>query len=356
MTSTSKEMIGWLCSYTPIELIVAAGFQPFRISGHVESPRFADTYMSPNMCQFVRSVIDMVTEGKYDHLQGVIFVNSCDPMRRLHDVWKRIKPEQFLYMIDLPIRQSLADQEYFTLEVAKLRDVLEQLSGHEITFDDIKQASQLLLQARSIYHELLDKQSSIPPRLSSTRMHAIANRFFTTPVELWIKEVKNLLIKKPSEKKSRSVVERPRILLTGSPSHDSALVALIDESGMDVVFENTCTGSRFFEILVNDTGNPIDDLGSAYFNKPTCARMMQLSDRANFIIEKAKEFNVDGIIHFTLKFCDTYQYDVPELKKTLEAAGLKVLPIEADCMSSNIGQLKTRFESFKEMLQNKEGE
>jgi benzoyl-CoA reductase/2-hydroxyglutaryl-CoA dehydratase subunit BcrC/BadD/HgdB len=355
MTSTEQERIGWLCSYTPIELIVAAGFMPYRISGHVESPRAADTYMSPNMCQFVRSVVDNVAGGKYDDLRGVIFVNSCDPMRRLHDVWKRLRPGQFIYMVDLPVNQSQADQEYFTMEVGKLKDALEEISALEITDADMTSASRTLLQARELYHDLLGTQSSTPPLLSSTRMRKITDRFFTTPLDSWAKEVKSLLAKNPDEDNSHPVEGNPRILLAGSPSHDPALVALIQESGMDVVFENTCTGSRFFDIIVDDTGNPIINLGSAYFNKPTCARMMQLSDRANFIIEKARQFGVDGIIHFTLKFCDTYQYDVPELKKMLEVAGLKVLSIEADCLSSNSGQLKTRFESFKEMLQNKEG-
>jgi benzoyl-CoA reductase/2-hydroxyglutaryl-CoA dehydratase subunit BcrC/BadD/HgdB len=356
MASSSKESVGWLCSYTPIELIIAAGFEPYRISGHVDSPRDADTYMSPNMCQFVRSVVDMVAAGEYDHLRGVIFVNSCDPMRRLHDVWKHIKPDQFLYMVDLPIQQSPDEQAYFTREVAKLREVLEQLSGHEIRDEDVMEATQTLLHARKLYHDMLDAECNVPVRFSSTQFRMMTDRFFTTPVWDWTEEVENLLAEKPGRNVSRDVAGRPRVLLAGSPSHDPALVALIEESGMDVVFENTCTGSRFFEITVDDTGNPIDDLGTAYFNKPTCARMMQLSERADFIIQKAEEFSADGIIHFTLKFCDTYQYDVPRLKRTLEEAGLKILAVEADCLGSNIGQLKTRFESFREMLQNKDGE
>ena len=354
MTFTEQEKIGWLCSYTPIELILAAGFTPYRISGSVESPRVADTYMSPNMCQFVRSVVDLVAGGKYD-FRGVIFVNSCDPMRRLHDVWKRIRSDQFLYMVDLPIQQTTADLQYFTVEVAKLRTALEQLSGVEITDDAIMEAKRAFRRARGLYHELLDAQKEVPARFSAMQLNAITERFFNTPIEAWTNEVTELLAKEPGEKNQGNVVDRPRILLAGSPSHDPALVELIQESGMDVVVENSCTGSRFFEILVEDSGNPIEDLASAYFTKPTCARMMQLRDRADVIIKKAKEFSIDGIIHFTLKFCDTYQYDVPELKKILEIAGLKVLLIEADCLSSNMGQLKTRFESFKEMLQNKEG-
>ncbi|HME53666.1 MAG TPA: 2-hydroxyacyl-CoA dehydratase family protein [Candidatus Lokiarchaeia archaeon] len=355
MASTENDKIGWLCSYTPVEIITAAGFEPNRISGHNEPPRVADTYMSSNMCQFVRSVIDMVAEGNYDNLRGVIFVNSCDPMRRLHDVWQHIRPDQFLYMIDLPIHQSPADQAYFTQEIARLRDALEQFSGHEITDDAIVQAIQSYHQAREIYYALLAARGNIPARLSTMELDAITERFFNSSIEEWTKDAKIILNKKSVVKKAQVVGHKPRILLAGSPVHDHGLVSMIQDSGMDVVFENTCTGSRFFEIIVDETGNPIHDLGAAYFNKPSCARMMQLPDRANFIIEKAKEFSVDGIIHFALKFCDTYQYDVPELKKILEEAGLNVLTIEVDCLGSNVGQLKTRFESFKEMLENKEG-
>lgn len=83
-------------------MIYTAGFLPYRIVGHSNPIENADSYIHPNYCQFVKSTIDVAIEGGYDFLEGVIFVNSCDAMRRLHDVWKKYIPSKFTYILDIP--------------------------------------------------------------------------------------------------------------------------------------------------------------------------------------------------------------------------------------------------------------
>jgi len=34
-----RKIIGYLCSFTPVEIITAAGFMPFRIKGYVNEPK-----------------------------------------------------------------------------------------------------------------------------------------------------------------------------------------------------------------------------------------------------------------------------------------------------------------------------
>ncbi len=78
--------------------------------------------------------------------------------------------------------------------------------------------------------------------------------------------------------------------------------------------------------------------------------MMNLPDRVKRIVDGARKAKADGILHHGLKFCDTYSYDVPALKKELDAEGLKMLSIEGDCTLGSISQLKTRIEAFREVL------
>ncbi|MFW9875601.1 MAG: 2-hydroxyacyl-CoA dehydratase, partial [Candidatus Thorarchaeota archaeon] len=49
--------MGWICSYTPLELIHAAGYLPYRIVGHSNPITDADSYIHTNFCQFVRSTV-----------------------------------------------------------------------------------------------------------------------------------------------------------------------------------------------------------------------------------------------------------------------------------------------------------
>jgi benzoyl-CoA reductase/2-hydroxyglutaryl-CoA dehydratase subunit BcrC/BadD/HgdB len=80
--------------------------------------------------------------------------------------------------------------------------------------------------------------------------------------------------------------------------------------------------------------------------------MMQIEGRAKQIINTSKKFKVDGVIHHSLKFCDTYLYDVPALKKILVENGIPVLFIESDGGLGDINQIRTRIEAFSEMIKN----
>jgi benzoyl-CoA reductase/2-hydroxyglutaryl-CoA dehydratase subunit BcrC/BadD/HgdB len=62
------------------------------------------------------------------------------------------------------------------------------------------------------------------------------------------------------------------------------------------------------------------------------------------------EFDVHGVICYTLKFCDTFLYDIPLLKKRLDAQNIPSLFLDSDYTPGTMGRLKTRIEAFLEML------
>jgi benzoyl-CoA reductase/2-hydroxyglutaryl-CoA dehydratase subunit BcrC/BadD/HgdB len=129
-----------MCSYTPLELIYAGGFLPYRIIGHSAPPQKADSYIHPNFCQFVKSTIDVAIDGGYNFLDGVVFVNSCDAMRRLHDVWKRYVPTKFIHILDIPMGELFIGADYLKEEFNKLKIALEKHATIVISEQDIKDA------------------------------------------------------------------------------------------------------------------------------------------------------------------------------------------------------------------------
>jgi len=59
---------------------------------------------------------------------------------------------------------------------------------------------------------------------------------------------------------------------------------------------------------------------------------------------------VDGVIFYTLKFCDPFLYDVPVLKSELSVRGIPGLVLEGDYTPGTMGRVKTRIQAFVEML------
>lgn len=354
MKESSKPKMGWFCSYTPLELIMSAGFTPYRISGHSNPIEKADSYMHANICQYIRACLDKALEGAYDNIEGFIFITSCDAMRRLYDVWRKFIPTKFTFIFDLPVGRSEENNIYFKNELQKLKEALEKFTSEEISEKNIEESIKILEESRLTYHTLNDLRKANPPQISGTEIMQQMTQFFSSNPLDWNCKTKKILDQRIQNPPKSSLNQKPRILLSGSPIHDPEIISFIEECGLNVVFEDLCTGSRFFNIIIEKTGDVLLDLSRAYLNKTPCSRMMLLEDRAKGIIEQVKEFNVDGVIHYSLKFCDTALYDVPALKKVLNESKINCLFIEGDSTLGSFGQLKTRIEAFAEIVSNEE--
>ena len=98
-----KKIIGYLCAFTPVEIITAAGFIPFRIKGNVNEPiTKADTQMETIVCPLVRSCYDMTLKGHYNFLSGIIIPHACDSICRTYDIWKNTIDLPYTHMINMP--------------------------------------------------------------------------------------------------------------------------------------------------------------------------------------------------------------------------------------------------------------
>lgn len=340
--------MGWVCSYTPLELIYAAGFLPYRIDGHSDPVKNAHSYIHPNYCQFVKSVLDIAVDGGYDFLDGVVFVNSCDAMRRLYDVWKRFVPSNFVYLLDIPMGDSSLGYKYLRDEFHKLKVALEKHTGRNIQEEALERAITLFTKSRSLYRKLNSLRLESPPLISGKEMMNLTKEFFRSDPKIWNENIKDLLEMK---REINPQNHKPRVLLSGSPIHNVEFIEFIENCGLNVIYEDLCTGSKFFDLDVPKSKDLLDSLSEAYINRSPCARMMKIENRAAYIDKISQKFKIDGIIHHSLKFCDTYLYDVPQLKDLLNEKDLRVLFIESDGFGS-LNQLKTRIEAFSEMIKN----
>jgi len=291
-------------------------------------------------------------EGGYDFLDGVIFVNSCDAMRRLHDVWKRYVSSKFIYILDIPMGNLSLGSKYLENEFRKLKRELEKHTSSPIKEEDIKNAINIYNNSRSLYNQLNSLRMEKPPLITATSLMKITSDFFKVEPDVWNEKTKQLIEEIKSKTTKTEQKRNPRILLSGSPLHEIEFIKFIEEIGLNVVYEDLCTGSKFFDLNIKDSNNLISSLSEAYLTRTPCARMMQIEERAKNIISNSKKFKVDGVIHHSLKFCDTYLYDVPALKEILTENGIPVLFIESDGGLGDVNQIRTRIEAFSEMIRN----
>jgi benzoyl-CoA reductase/2-hydroxyglutaryl-CoA dehydratase subunit BcrC/BadD/HgdB len=146
-----------------------------------------------------------------------------------------------------------------------------------------------------------------------------------------------------------------RIVLSGGSCNLLDIYGIVEEAGAAVVGDDFCTGSRYYEGLLNIDMNPVEAIAERYLTRIVCpAKHSGLSTRADNIISVVREKKAGGVVFVLLKFCDPHAFDYPSLKRALDQEGIPSTLIEIEDQSSADGRVKTRLEAFIEMLKRKD--
>jgi benzoyl-CoA reductase/2-hydroxyglutaryl-CoA dehydratase subunit BcrC/BadD/HgdB len=95
----NTDMIGFVCAYTPLPLIHAAGFAPYRILPNVDCPDQAGRLMHDNLCPHIKRVLSGAIKAG---ARGVIGYTAkfCDPyIARLPGVRDALKREGIPFLL-----------------------------------------------------------------------------------------------------------------------------------------------------------------------------------------------------------------------------------------------------------------
>ena len=81
-----------------------------------------------------------------------------------------------------------------------------------------------------------------------------------------------------------------------------------------------------------------------------CAVFTPNKKRYDHIKEMVQKYKADGVLHYSIQFCQPYQIEAMSVEKNLEKEGIPVLSIDTDYSQEDMGQLKTRIEAFIERI------
>lgn len=347
LKNTHKPIMGWFCCYTPLELIMGGGMNPYRIIPNPTSD-MADSYLHSNFCPFVRSSLEMAIRGDLDFLEGVALVNSCDGLRRLYDAWRFYTETPHIYLIDLPRAATGIALRHFRETLILFKGEMEKGFGVSISEEAIEEAISISNRGRRLLKELYNLRKTHKLTLSGSQILDVVKGDMVLPKMEYL----GLLQRLVDELKDGAIprTNLPRVMITGSLLEDPGIADLVEESGGEVACDDLCTGSRYFWDCIERDEDPMLALSKHYLSKIPCARMMDSNRRLDHVMDLVADFEVQGVICYTLKFCDTFLYDIPLLKKRLDAQNIPSLFIDSDYTPGTMGRLKTRIEAFLEML------
>lgn len=127
-------MIGYICKYTPVELIEAFGEKTVKIEPKGKSQERALACTHVNMCSFMKGALEQILE---ENIRELVLVNCCDSIRRLYDILK--DKTDFLHLIDLPRKSSDESCRLFYREISSFAEAFARYKGATLQIDRLKE-------------------------------------------------------------------------------------------------------------------------------------------------------------------------------------------------------------------------
>ncbi|MGB3222658.1 MAG: double-cubane-cluster-containing anaerobic reductase [Desulforhopalus sp.] len=354
-----KKVVGCLCSYTPIELILAAGAIPVGLCGSTQKPiEKAEEFLSSDQCPKVKATFGRAIGGTcpiFPLADCIIAETTCDGRKKMYELLARYVPMQ---VMDLPQKpEEEAAKAHWLQEVEKTKTYLEKELDVTITDDDLRGAIRSRNQQREYMKRIYYSMKQSPPPITGYDfVNLITKLNYYIDHQAYITHLKSLA----EELEERNVQNQgacsdnsPRILWTGLGNSlgCSKVLRLVEEAGGVVVCCEGCGGITRIEDLVDEKKPPLEAIAERYL-RVTCACMTPNEQRFSDLDRLCKEYNIDGVVDLAWQFCQPFEIESFRVRELISTKlGLPFLHVTTDYSSQDEGQLKVRIEGFMEQIQ-----
>lgn len=358
---TDVKKVGYLCTYTPVELLSAAGIASIRLAkcGTPDVVSQGEMITKSVFCDVTKSVLGyfMQQDPLYEAIDEVAIFYTCDSMRSTADAIDNYYKPVKGYVV--PRGNSKASvREMFRKQILFFKNDMETLSGNKITDEKLRETILLYQNIKRTIRKISELRKQEIPPLSGTDFLTITRAYRTLPAEEQLPVLEDLYEKLKNIKNTGTAPVRIMVVGGMISDGDRTIMDLLEKDlNVSVVIEDHCTGfSQFARENKTSLDDPWQYLADEYLDQAPCARQYPITERVDFAANLAKEYNVDGVIFTYIKFCPCYGMTKKLFIDKFEELGIPLLEQENSYMANDAGQIKTRLEAFIEVIKEKKGE
>ncbi|MEM2144096.1 MAG: 2-hydroxyacyl-CoA dehydratase family protein, partial [Candidatus Jordarchaeaceae archaeon] len=249
-------------------------------------------------------------------------------------------------------------------ELKIIKNEIENLTGTKITGKKLRSSIELLQKATKAFRRLQSIRKGFPVIMGRDAM-LVNQTSLWDDIERWTQKTELLCDELEERVRKKNWVcppDTPRIMVTGTPMiwpDNWKLPNLIEEANPQglLVVDELCSSDRILfdpvgvdEWTMNDMLNAVAE---RYLLTSTCPCFTSKDgneDRINWLLDKIKEFRVDGVIYYTVRGCILYAMEYTRIKHVLDRNNVPVYYLDTEYTREDVGQMKTRVEAFLEML------
>ncbi|MDO4400504.1 MAG: double-cubane-cluster-containing anaerobic reductase [Coriobacteriia bacterium] len=350
-------LVGFLCSYTPLEIIDAAGAAAVGLCGTSdETISAAESMLPANLCPLIKSTYGFAYSQKcpFTYFSDLIVgETTCDGKKKMYELLADLKPVHVLHLPQGSSRPHEAEGWY--QEVRFFKEELERRFGITITDDDLRAAVRRRNRLRRALISLYEVQMATPAPMPGVElMSTLMAGTFSFDVTEFTGKVEALAAKYAAKAQAGEGVSpnAKRIMLTGCPSGGliNKVGRVIEENGGSIVCLDDCGGERTNRMLVDEDADDILRAIADRYLAINCSVMTPNEGRFENSLAMAKKYQVDGVVDCILQACHTFNIEATRMQQVVEAAGIPYMKLETDYSAGDTGQLETRLAAFIEML------
>jgi len=361
-----KKVIGYTCLFAPTELILASGAIPVRVSsGWYDASKLGDRVVPVEVCPVVRSTIGakMIALSPYLELSdALISVLTCDGMTKLGEILSDYKP---VWAMTLPrVKDSTQSALLWREEIKAVKGQIEALTGNKIGRKQLKSAILLTQKATKAFRRLQELRKGSPVIMGRDAM-LVNQTYMWDNIERWTEKTEALcdeLEKRATQKIWACPPDTPRVMVTGTPMiwpDNWKVPTLIEEANPRgiLVADELCSSERLLYDPVGvdewSKSDMLNAIAERYMMASTCPCFTSKDgneDRINWLLNKIKEWRIQGVIYYVVRGCILHAMEYTRVKKVLDRINIPVYYLDTEYTREDVGQMKTRVEAFLEML------
>ena len=266
LASAGNRLIGYFCTYTPVELIHASGFIPVRLMGEADTIDKAYALTPDFICPYLRRAVEKGLNGDYDCLSGIVQGYTCDAACGVANIWEANMGPEIFHILPLPYVDQPDSRSFLRAELMELVRKLE-FAGGAYSPERLAASLDLYGKIRTLMTDLYTLRYERRLPLSAADFLYVVQAGFFTPPERYYTMLMDLNKALPTTINPRKGVP---VLVSGSLIERPEVLRILEESGGMVVADDLCSGLRNFVPAYGRGADPLDQLIDRTMNRFPC--------------------------------------------------------------------------------------
>lgn len=353
------KVVEYFGDFVPEPWIVAAGMTPYLIcrGGDPQPPEATLDYM----LRFMNPLAATMAGSYLMNLDPVMPVADCVAIQQSDCHYGRMSEILEykgvpVYKVGVPADNVIdISRQYYRSELRQFRAKLEEVCGHEITDEAIREEYVKFNRINELLRKIDELRKKDNPPITFSDFIRLNHYTYRMDYDDSIAALEKVYAEL-KDAPGAHAADAPRILIMGRAVAlgDYMVPSIIESAGGSIVCEFLDEAIRTFNCDISTEGDVVEAFAQAIYDRKVPITIFQPSWETRFehLKKLIDEYRIDGILWYQLAFDEIYDMEFTVLRAKLAEMRIPVMKLESSYEYSReaMAPLTTRLESFVESI------